>query len=82
MHGSNNNGAAEPIKLMCLNNGNHLVKLHGAFNARNELVTVEARALGLSFTRAPDQTPEQFEITVRDALIAGPCASVGMKDNG
>lgn len=70
MHGPNN-GAAEPIKLMCLNNGNNAVKLHGTLNARNELVTIEARALGLSFTRAADQTPGQFEATVRDALIAG-----------
>jgi len=47
MHGPNNTepGHAEPIKLMCLNHGNHVVKLHGAFNARNELVTVEASGL-------------------------------------
>ena len=70
MHGPNNT-EPEPIKLMCLNHGNHVVRLHGTFNAKNELVTVEARAPGLSFTRAADQTPEQFEATVRDALIAG-----------
>ena len=70
MHGPNDDQPCL-IKLMCLNNGNHVVKLHGTFNARNELTRVEARALGLSFTRAPDQSPEQFEMTVRDALIAG-----------
>jgi len=32
MHGPND-GAAEPIKLMCWNNGNHTVKLHATFNA-------------------------------------------------
>jgi hypothetical protein len=47
MHGPNN-GAAEPIKLMCLNNGNNALKLNGTFNARNELMTLEARALGMA----------------------------------
>lgn len=56
---------------MSLNNGNHRVRLHATFNARNELMRVEARALGLNFTRAADQSAIEFEETVRAALIAG-----------
>jgi hypothetical protein len=42
MHGPND-GAAEPIKLMCLNHGNHQVKLHGTFNVQRAERTCDDR---------------------------------------